>query len=852
MTTYIIGSFAILWGGEDGHLSESGDDKPVILCCDDDEAILDICHRALKTRYQVVTVQNSLDVLPTCRKTPPSLILLDISMPPPNGLIVLGMLRTDPEWRDIPVVMLTSDGRIETVKKALAQGASGFILKPIHPTGLFTKVSGYIEIARAAKQMADQGLDAASVTEGAKKTSGPGESAISSDLERAASDGGLIEAMQAMDEQLSGDETIQDALMTCLDLFLKILRVERGALLINDYPGDTYRLGAVTGLTDAAMLEFFHAHHKDIVRTLKNAGNEVIPFHFPDHVDTWTAVGLRARGILVGFFMIPSPREIWPTDRAPRSAITLYLQLVGAQIHMWQLIESGRRGMVGISRAFSASLDAKDPYTQGHSERVTLYALALNSMAYRHLPEYHLPTSGLRLAGLLHDVGKIGINDAILGKPEKLTPEEFEKMKTHAALGSRMLATVPELRLAMDGMAHHERFDGRGYPEGLVGENIPIVGRFLAVADAFDAMTSSRPYRKGLELGVATAEIRRNSGGQFDPLVVELFELAHQEGLIAAVHHMNFLAETGAEARAGSSETTRIAIDPEQEKLFGELFACFDSIDLGSPASQGVIAMLDDPMVMIEKVARKIEGDTALTARVLQVANSSFYGFSRKIASVEQSIIVLGIRQLRHLLYTINFRDLHSTKGRNRELKPYWTHAFSVGVIARAIATRVEQRHLPESAFLAGLMHDIGKVVLLLLHPQRYARVLRRIDGDGVTCREAEKEEFGLSHEEAAPFLIRQWNLPVFLLDPIMLHHQKRLDPKTHMLACIVQAADALSHQLAPDTLPGPTPEPENLESLLASISPALMPLDRLRRFLTETIKSYADVLPYMDVSEKD
>jgi HD-GYP domain-containing protein (c-di-GMP phosphodiesterase class II)/CheY-like chemotaxis protein len=833
-------------------LNGAGHDKPVVLCCDDDEAILDVCHRALKSRFEVVTVQSGLEVLGACRRKKPSLILLDILMPPPNGLIVLGMVRTDPELREIPVVMLTADGRIATVKKALAQGAAGFILKPVHPVGLFAKVSGYLEAALAAKQR-DRNVAEAVSEAGRREASMSEEPAVHSDLQHRAGDPDMLGTFQAMDAQLSGDETVQDALMTCLDFFLRILSTERGALLINDYPGDTYRLGAVAGCSDTEMLEFFKRHHQEIVRSLKNSGNEAVHFRFAEEREPWTAAGLCVRGTLVGFFLLPAPESIWPTDHGRRSALALYLRMASSEIHMWQLIESARRGMVGIARAFSASLDAKDPYTQGHSERVTLYALALNSMAYRHLPEYHIPTAGVRLAGLLHDVGKIGIHDAILGKPEKLTSDEFETMKTHATLGRRMLATVPELSLAMDGMAHHERFDGKGYPEGLVGESIPLVGRFLAVADAFDAMTSSRPYRKGLDLAVAVDEIRRNAGGQFDPLVVELFEHAHAEGLIAAVYHMNFRSETGAEASLGGEETPATVVDSEKEALFGELFARFDSVNLGSPASREVIALLADPMVTIEKVARRIEGDTALTARILQVANSSFYGFSRKIASVEQGIIVLGLRQLRHLLYAINIRDLHSAHGRHLELGPYWKHAFSVGIIARAIASHVEQQHLPESAFLAGLMHDIGKVVLLLLHPDRYARVLRRVNSEGMTCREAEKEEFGLSHEETAPFLVSRWNLPVFLLDPILRHHQEELDPKNHALACIVKAADALSYQLAPGILRGPPPEPENLESLLASISPSLLPTDRLHRFLAETVASYEDALPFSDtVSEKD
>lgn len=825
-------------------------DKPVILCCDDDKAIQDVCHRVLKGRYDVVGVQSGLEVLPACRKKRPSLILLDISIPPPNGLIVLGMLRMDPDLHSIPVVMLTADGRVKTVQKALEKGAMGFILKPVQPTGLFAKVSRYMEDAAAAARLREseqEQIFAASVAMPAERQG------VSATPPASTADivPEILESIQAMEEQLSGEDPMQDdalpdAFQMCLDYFLKLLPAGSGALFVNDYPGDTFRLGASTGLSNETILEFYRKNLHEIVNALHLAKKDVVRFLSCGEREPWTTVRLRVRGRSAGFFLIPTPEETWTSTLARLRDTGLFLKMAGFQIHMWQLVASARRGMIGIARAFGASLDAKDPYTQGHSERVTLYALALNSMAFRHLQEYHIPTAELRLAGLLHDVGKIGIHDSILGKTEKLTPEEFEKMKDHAVLGRRMLATVPELRLAMDGMAHHERYDGQGYPEHLASEEIPLVGRFLAVADTFDAMTSSRPYRKGLDPEVALAEIRKNSGTQFDPLVVELFEHAYTEGLFASIHRMNFPVE-GETAESLAAETAAASTDPEREKLFEKLFAHFDTINLVSPSSQHVLGMLDDPLITIEKVARRIESDTALTTRVLQVANSSFYGFSRKIASVEQGIIVLGIRQLKNLLYAISLRDLHAAHGLKAELRPFWKHAFSVGIVARVIAQHMERRQLPESAFLAGLMHDIGKVVLLLLHPDRYARVTRRVEADGMTFRRAEKEEFGLSHDESASFIVSHWNLPPFLLDPILHHHEDRLDPDRHQLACIVKAADALSYRMAPGGFSVPVLDAADLELLLESLAPSLLPVDRLERFASETLQSYEDVFPELD-----
>ena len=128
------------------------------------------------------------------------------------------------------------------------------------------------------------------------------------------------------------------------------------------------------------------------------------------------------------------------------------------------------------------------------------------------------------MAGLLHDVGKIGVPETVLQKTGKLTAEEFEQMKKHPEIGARILHDIKQVKDIIPGvMHHHERYDGKGYPTGLAGENIPLMGRIICLADCFDAMTSNRTYRKALPLEVALGEIRRCSGTQFDPRLTEAF-----------------------------------------------------------------------------------------------------------------------------------------------------------------------------------------------------------------------------------------------------------------------------------------------------------------------------------------
>ena len=176
-------------------------------------------------------------------------------------------------------------------------------------------------------------------------------------------------------------------------------------------------------------------------------------------------------------------------------------------------------------QALAAAVDAKDSYTQGHSQRVARYAVALAQSVGLSEAEVDL----VHITGTLHDVGKIGVPDSILKKSSKLEEEERRIMETHPALGEVIIKKAPQLANTLPGVRHHhERWDGKGYPDGLTGERIPQIARLLALADTFDAMTSDRPYRKGMSWEVALGEIGRCSGTQFEPCLAEAFVLLMQ------------------------------------------------------------------------------------------------------------------------------------------------------------------------------------------------------------------------------------------------------------------------------------------------------------------------------------
>ncbi len=171
-------------------------------------------------------------------------------------------------------------------------------------------------------------------------------------------------------------------------------------------------------------------------------------------------------------------------------------------------------------KSISSALDAKDSYTHGHSLRVTLYSL----MLARQINMNDAALEDLEVAGLLHDIGKISIPQSVLCKPDRLTDEEFKIMKSHCESGEQMLKNIKKLAsVAQMLKTHHERWDGRGYPSGLKGTEIPLFARIIAIADTYDAMTSTRPYRKALPHDVAIQEIKKCAGMQFDPELAEVF-----------------------------------------------------------------------------------------------------------------------------------------------------------------------------------------------------------------------------------------------------------------------------------------------------------------------------------------
>lgn len=252
----------------------------------------------------------------------------------------------------------------------------------------------------------------------------------------------------------------------------------------------------------------------EFLKKVRETNPQIIKILLTGHVDTDILVSAINDCDLFQYILKPfEPEEL---KIAVDNGISKYSMASNNKVFYNELRELFYKTI----RAISNALDTKDSYTNGHSLRVTLYSMILAK-------ELNLDDSymeDIEIAGLLHDIGKIAMPKSILCKNGKLTDEEFLVMKSHPVRGEKIVINIKKLQMISEWVkSHHEKWDGTGYPDGLKGTQIPLPGRIIALADTYDAMTSTRPYRTALSHEVAISEIKRCAGTQFDPNLAEIF-----------------------------------------------------------------------------------------------------------------------------------------------------------------------------------------------------------------------------------------------------------------------------------------------------------------------------------------
>ena len=339
----------------------------------------------------------------------------------------------------------------------------------------------------------------------------------------------LYQLGRILNSSLSLDEILPKALTQTLDL----LQAKTASVMLLDEKGQELRIRLAHGLSKEIV-------EKTTVRLGERVSGRVAATGEPvlikgqegDDMDSSLCVPLLANQQVLGVLNIRTKADGSDFTHQDLELAGQLANIAAAAIENASLHDELQSLFLSTVSAMANSIDARDPYTKGHSERVTSYAVMIAE-------ELKLPTEELerlRYAGLLHDIGKIRIRDHILHKPGRLTDAEFTEMKRHPEYGVEIMEPVKAFRTILPAMLHHhERFDGRGYPHGLSGYDIPLSARIMCVADCFDAMTSDRPYRKGMPVETALSELRNNKSTQFDPEMVDIFLNLFDRGKIEPI-----------------------------------------------------------------------------------------------------------------------------------------------------------------------------------------------------------------------------------------------------------------------------------------------------------------------------
>jgi putative nucleotidyltransferase with HDIG domain len=470
-------------------------EKKHILIVDDESSICEVLGQfLLKDGYLVSTAASGEEALEIMRESVIHLIISDIKMPGITGVDLLKYVKENTP--SLPVLMTTGFPTLDTAIEALKLGAYDYMTKPFHLEEIGEKVR------RAFSTMKLQE-----------------ENLLFSRLV----------SLHEVTKELAATLEVDELNYKFLDFSLKMVKANGGSLLLFDQKGKlaitetagehfnpSYWLSQPFVVTSRYVAQQREPVLIDVSQPLPN--EQLMPL--PGEIRSLISFPLKTASRVIGVLNLVRLREYEPFGSLDLEIINVLASQASISIENVRLYHNIRDNYLKTIRAFALAVEAKDEYTHGHSENVMKYTVVLAKRL--GLPDHELEL--VKYAGLLHDIGKIGIKESILNKTGRLSVQEFEEIKKHPELGARIISDVPFLKsLVPMVLHHHEFYNGNGYPMRISGTAIPFGARILSVADAFEAMTSDRPYRKSLSNEVAFNILIEERGKQFDPNVVDAF-----------------------------------------------------------------------------------------------------------------------------------------------------------------------------------------------------------------------------------------------------------------------------------------------------------------------------------------
>ena len=450
--------------------------------------------------HAISEAENGQDALGQFQQYHFDLVISDVMMPAMGGMELLHRLREiNP---DTAIIIITAHPAVELAVSAMKKGAVDFLKKPFNIDEFLFKVHLHLD-ERALRSAVHPKI-------------GIGERQIKDTMKDLSVHSYIYDSF----ENVEGDH--EPIFQKIVDLSLGVVEGEEAALLLFDEEAGVFHPKVIQSASraeyESRTLPALQGIFRDVV-----AHRQAFMLHDADHpaiAPSLICAPLMIRGNLFGLLCVRKKTNHGLFTGKDLHYIINLTKRASLNIENQMLYESIYSNVLDTFKALVASVELRDHYTEAHCRRVRDLSVGIAMAMKRSEREVEC----LKIAGILHDVGKIAIPDHILLKPDRLTADEFIVIKSHSAVGEQILQPILLFDAERDVILHHhERWDGKGYPGGLAGTEIPFLSRILTVADAYDAMTNNRPYRPAMDIGDAVQEIRKNRNLQFDGEIVDAF-----------------------------------------------------------------------------------------------------------------------------------------------------------------------------------------------------------------------------------------------------------------------------------------------------------------------------------------